>query len=254
MTCTHILRATTAVALLALPLAAAPARSQTQEQPAPSDQPQTQEQQAPSGQQNTAQNGEQGQPQENALVATVGDKEIRSADVMRVIGLLPEPMRAQPPELLVPLAVDQIVLRELILQEARAENLQDDPEVAELAQQSAQAGEEDAMVQIWVQRALESRVTDERVQQVYDQLTAGAGEGQEVPPLEEVRPQIEQQARQQALGEIRAELEQGADIVFYDPSGNPLDPNAAPQGEGARQSPEDDNAAQDGAAPSEPQN
>lgn len=257
MSRTQILRTTTAVALLALPLAAAPDWSHAQEQSAPSDENQTQEQQAPLSPQNEAQSGEQGQAQQNVLVATVGDKEIRTADVMRVIGLLPEPLRTQPPELLVPLAVDQLVMRELILREAQTQKLENDPEVVELAQQSTQAAEEDAMVQVWVRRELESRVTDEKVQDVYDQLTAGAAEGQEIPPLEEVRPQVEQQARQQVLGEIRTELEQGADVVYYDPAGNPLDPDAPAQGDpsGAASDdatrPADEGAAEDPAASSQ---
>ena len=42
--------------------------------------------------------------------------------------------------------------------------------------------------------------------------------------MEQLRPQIEQHLRQQAMQDIQARLRQGAEIVFYDPSGQPLDP------------------------------
>jgi hypothetical protein len=40
---------------------------------------------------------EQGGPAADALVATVGEREIRGSDVMTVIGMLPEPLQAQQP-------------------------------------------------------------------------------------------------------------------------------------------------------------
>ena len=219
------IRDAAAAAALALPFAAMPALAQdapTQTQDAPA---QTQQGQQPAGQQTQA--GQQAlQPE--TLVATVGDAEVRGSDVLSFIGALPEPIRRQQPEMLVSLAVQQLVLRELILQEAMAQNLGEDPEVQALTEGAAQGAQEDAMVQVWLQRELQNQVTDEAVQQTYDALQ-GQSE-QELPPLDQVRPQVEELLRRQAIGTIRADLQQGADITFYGPGGQPMQPQTAPAG------------------------
>jgi len=66
---------------------------------------------------------------QEAVVVTVGDAEIRGSDVMMVIGMMPAQMQSQPPETLVPMALEQLILRELIVAEARTENLSEDPDV-----------------------------------------------------------------------------------------------------------------------------
>ncbi len=233
-----ILLGSAAATLLAMPPSIAHAQEQTSQDQA--QQSQTAEGDQSGGSDSASQqqaggdaSGSQGQtPAADQLVATVGEAEIRGGDVLTVIGLLPEPMRAQPPELLVPMAVDQLVFRELILQQALEQNLGEDPEVRSMVEQSSSAAEEDALVQVWLRRELENAVTDEQVQQVYDQLTQTAGG--EAPPLEQVRPQIEQHLRQQAVADIRQNLAEGVSIVLYDPSGNPVEMSAG-GGQGQQQ-------------------
>lgn len=238
-------------ALLAVPTApAALAQNQDAQSGDQTQQPQVAEdqkangkaqQQAEAGQQQSQQQAEaEGGSQPDVLVATVGDEEIRSSEVMTVIGMLPEPLRAQQPDMLIPIALDQLILRELILEKARSENLGDDPEVQQLAADEAATAQDDAMVQVWLQREMDQRVTDQQVQQTYDRIASGAEEGADVPPLETVRPQIEQQLRQQALGEIRASLHEDAQITFYGPEGEPISegvnqvqPGTAPAPEGS---------------------
>ena len=117
---------------------------------------------------------EQTQPQQQAagdvqapagdqLMATVGEAEIRGGDVLTVIGMLPAPVRAQQPDMLAPIELDQLILRELILQQARGQSLAEDPEVRSLVEQSGVVAEEDAMVQVWLRRELEGAVTDQAV-------------------------------------------------------------------------------------------
>ena len=199
-------------------------------------------QQGQSGQQ--TQSGQQGQvaaqqamtpQQEQALIAKVGDAEIRGRDVMEAIGALPPQLQRQPLELLVPLAFDQLVTREMILQQARSANLQEDPEVRSLSEPVAQAAREQAMVQVWLQRELQNRVTDEKVQQLYDGLKA-AQPDQAIPPLEEIRPLIEQQVRQQAIAEMRNDLRQNTDVTLYGPSGQPLQGQQGQQSQSGSQS------------------
>ena len=222
------LRRTAVAALLGFPLAIGPAVAQQTDSGTTGTQ-----QQEPAQQQSTQSTGGSGQSGSNqqagssqqgdSVVATVGETEIRGSDVMTVVGMLPPQIQSQPPEMLLPMALEQLILRELILEKARSENLADDPEVQAMKESSATTAQDDAMVQIWLNRQLEGVVTDEAVQQAYDQAKS---QDQNVPPLEQVRPQIEQFLRQQAIRDIGQELRQGADIVFYDATGRPV-----PQGD-----------------------
>jgi hypothetical protein len=74
--------------------------------------------------------------------------------------------------MLVPIALDQLVMRELILQQAMTENLGEDPEVIARVDSSNQTAEEDAMVQVWLRRELKGAVTDAEVQRIYDEPSA----------------------------------------------------------------------------------
>jgi hypothetical protein len=171
----------------------------------------------------------------DTLIVTVGEERITGADVVATIDTLPPQLRQQPPALLIPMAVDSLVTRELILQEARAQNLAEDPEVRSLADASAEIAEEDAMVQVYLQRELESRVTDEAVQGAYDALAQSVqaqGAQTQLPPLEQVRPQIERQLQQQALQGLRSELASDVAVVFYGPDGQPMQAQPSPAGGG----------------------
>ena len=219
------LRSTALAALMSVPLVTGAALAQQSQEPA--------QEPAQETAQSQAQVAQEGQPgagadptsesdETDALIATVGEAEIRSSDVMTVIGQLPPQLQSQPPQMLVPMALQQLVLRELILEEARAQNLADDPDVKALVENSASVAEEDAMVQVWLDREFQGVVTDEAVQGVYEDLQAKAEA--ELPAMEELRPQIEQHLRQQAMQGIQARLRQDAAIVLYGPGGEPLDP------------------------------
>ena len=216
-----LMRSAAAAALLGLPLVASPAVAQETQGDQAAEQQQAQTG-AETGMQTTGDQPEQGA---DTLIATVGETEIRGSDLMTVIGALPPQLRSQPPEMLVPMALDQLILRELILQEARAQNLGEDPEVQSLTEGATAAAEEDAMVQVWLERELGDRVTDEAVQQFYSDLQTGSEE--EIGALDQVRPQIEQHLRRQALADIRTTLQEGADITLYGPGGEPVEPQTA---------------------------
>ncbi len=218
------LRRTAIAALLGFPLAIGPAVAQQTNSATTGTQQQDPAQQQSNQPTGSAGNSDSGQQsgagkQGDSVVATVGETEIRGSDVMTVVGMLPPQIQSQPPEMLLPMALEQLILRELILEKARSENLADDPEVQAMKESSATTAQDDAMVQIWLNRQLEGVVTDEAVQQAYDQAKS---QDQNVPPLEQVRPQIEQFLRQQAIRDIGQELRQGADIVFYDATGRPV--------------------------------
>ena len=215
------MRSTAIAALLSLPFASGAAFAQQSQETGQTDQSATPSQDTAQQQSATGSGQSAGDQQTDAVVATVGDAEIRGSDVMTVIGMLPPQLQSQPPQMLVPMALEQLILRELILEEARSQNLAGDPDVQALVESSAQTAEEDAMVQIWLDREMANVVTDEAVQQVYE--GAQAQGAQNLPPVEEVRPQIEQHLRQQAMQDIQMRLRQGADVVLYDPTGRPIE-------------------------------
>ncbi len=160
-----------------------------------------------------------GQP--DGVVARVGAVDIRRSDVMTQIGMLPERVRAQPPELLIPMAVEQLVLRQLILQEASTQELATDPQVQILTEEAAQAARNNVLVQVWLERELGERVTDEAVQAAYDALQATSEA--ELPPLDQVRGQVEQSLQQQEIGVLTQELLGSDLVVFYGPDGQPME-------------------------------
>jgi hypothetical protein len=218
------LSGTALVALLGVPLAFGPASAQQSDttgseqssQSGDMNQSQTSGTSADSGQGS-------GNTQTDAVVATVGDAEIRGSDLLTVIGILPSELQSQPPQMLIPIALEQLIFRELIIEQALSEGLAEDPEVAALVGNSAQTAQEDALVQVWLDRRQEAALTDEAVQQAYDDAQA---QNESLPPLEQVRPQIEEFLRQQAVQASRMELQQGADIVLYDATGRPMEQQA----------------------------
>ncbi|GGF75173.1 hypothetical protein GCM10011402_29820 [Paracoccus acridae] len=207
-----------AVALLSLPLWAGAVLAQ--DTPDPKAQGDTGAEQA---QPLESAQGADGQSSSGAvtdgLLATIGGVEIRNSDVLTAIGALPPPLTAHPPEIVASLVLQQLLLREAIVQKARSQNLAQDPEVQSLVSKATQAAEKHALVQVWLQRELESRVTPDNVEQAYAALQAVSTN--EVPPLEQLRPQLEEGLRRQAVEEIETSLLTGADITFYGPDGKP---------------------------------
>ncbi len=214
------MRGTAIAALLSLPLAGGTALAQESQDDTETEQSATASQDTEQQQSTTGSGQASGDMQADAVVAKVGEAEIRGSDVMTVIGMLPQQMQSQPPQVLMPMALEQLILRELIIEEARSQNLGNDPEVKALVEDSAQKAEEDAMVQIWLAREMKGAVTDDAVQKAYDDAKAEGA--QNLPPVDEVRPQIEQQLRQEAMQEIKTQLRQdGADVVLLDAAGQP---------------------------------
>jgi hypothetical protein len=84
---------------------------------------------------------------EDMVIVRVGDADIRGSDISGAISLLPPQLQQQPTEMLVPMAVNQLIARELILKAGMADNLAEDAEVVALVDGDQMASEQDAMVQ-----------------------------------------------------------------------------------------------------------
>ena len=179
-------------------------------------------------------------PGMDARVATVAGTDITMGEVQAAARAFPPQFaEGQPADLLIAAALDQLILRELVLQDAGDEMAQSD-EVQTLLEQNPEAKQDDAVVQVYVQRELDAAVTDEAVQQAYDAVVENTDA--EVPPLSEVRPQVENQVRQEAFSALNERLRADAEITFYGPDGEELTPEA-----GAPDQPAGDGASQDGA-------
>lgn len=226
-----LMRRTALATLAILPLAGLPAQAQTQTESQTGSQTE-QTQTGGAGQTGTDATGSAGTQAGtaaeggasadalDAVVARVGPIDILTSDVMMQIGMLPERFQAQPPELLVPMALEQLVLRQVILQQATTQELATDPQVQAAAEAAAQAARENVLVQTFIERELADRVTDEEVQALYDQMDE-ASEA-ELPPLEALRPQIEQRLRQQEIAGFSREMLESDLVVFYGPDGAPV--------------------------------
>ena len=153
------------------------------------------------------------------LVVRVGDEDISGSDVSGAISALPPQLRQQPPELLVPMAVNQLIAKELIYKAALADKLNEDSEVVALVEEARSANEKDAMIQVWLQRELGNRVSDETIEAKYEEIKANSD--QEIPPFEAVRAQIQQQLRQEAFSDVEEDLRKDVEIVYYGPDGKP---------------------------------
>lgn len=172
--------------------------------------------------------GQTGAAGDNVLLATVNGVEIRQSDITQVISSLPPQMRQLPPEMVVSMAVDQVVTQELFLEQARSQDLGNDPEVRSLVEPLIEQLTEQAMVQVWLSRQFEEQVDEARLQEEF-------AEFQEANPdseltFEQARPQLEQAVRREVLADLTVNLSERADIVFYDASGDPVDPAASAEG------------------------
>lgn len=197
--------------------AAQPGQSQAGEQAAPQ-----------AGGEGTAQSGDAAG---GRLIATVNDAEIREGDVTQALQTLPPQAQQMPPQMLLPMVVEQLVLRELILARAEQEDLRSDPEVTAMVDPQNEALTEQAILSVWLQRALSERVTEEQITAAFDRFKEANPDT--TVTLETARPQIQQGLTQEAMQQVATELRQGATVVFYDASGNPVPEGGSSQGGGS---------------------
>lgn len=99
---------------------------------------------------------------EDAIVAVVNGKEIRVSDVVATAQQLPAQYRAQL-SLIFPALVERVVDMELLSEAGRADGLADDEQVRELVRQA----EEEAIRQVYLNRAIEQGVTDADIDKAY---------------------------------------------------------------------------------------
>lgn len=163
-----------------------------------------------------------GEAPPDRVIATVNGEEIFMSEAMRAIQALPPQVRQMPPEMLLPVIADQIAAGRLIAARGYDEGLQDDPEVQERVSEAERSIVQD----IWLQRAIADRTTEDAVEEAYEKFVA------ENPPSEEIRARhilVETEDEAKAL---IAQLDEGADFatLAQEHSTGPSGPNGGDLG------------------------
>ncbi|MFC3123938.1 peptidylprolyl isomerase [Pseudoroseomonas globiformis] len=115
-------------------------------------------------------------PSPDTVVARVNGEVIRLADVQEAVQLLPQELRGAPGPMLFPLVVDQLVAQKAIASAARAEKLDQEPEVKEAMRRAA----DEQLQQALLRRAVAPSLTDEALRRRYDAEFAGKAGEEEV--------------------------------------------------------------------------
>lgn len=113
----------------------------------------------------------------NPVVAKVGGQDVTRSEVLEFITTLPEQVRQMPLQNLFPMARDQVVNNKLVADKAKTANLDNDPEVQKMLGQA----KEQIVRNVYVEREVNAKVTDEELQKAYGELKA------EVSKVEEVK-------------------------------------------------------------------
>jgi peptidyl-prolyl cis-trans isomerase C len=112
--------------------------------------------------------GDQAGKPDDPVAATVNGQPILRSEVLEAINSLPQQYRQMPVEMLVPLMAEQVATARLVAQKGIDAGLQNDPEVKE-----RMATAERRIIQdIWLQRQIKAKVTDQAIQDAYKKYLA----------------------------------------------------------------------------------
>lgn len=155
------------------------------------------------------------QPSPDTVIAKVGSDTIRFADLQDALQSLPEQLRAMPPAMLYPMLLDQLVDRDVIVQQARKQNLGDDPKVKQAVSRATDLALQNALLT----RDIQPLLTPTAIQERYDAQYAGKS-GEPQVHAEHILVATEAKAK-----DIIAQLNKGADFAKLAKE-NSTDPSA----------------------------
>lgn len=113
---------------------------------------------------------------QDPVLARVDGEEIRRSDVQAAIGELPPELRSAPESVLSPLVIDQMITQKALVAAARAQKLQDQPEV----QARLKRAEEQELQQALLRQEISPKLTDEALRARYARDVAGKPGEEEV--------------------------------------------------------------------------
>ena len=137
------------------------------------------------------------------VVARVNGREEHLSDLENLAQNLPEQLRNMPPNMLYPILIDQIIDRDLLVQRARKEKLQNDPIVKREMDDAADMALQNALIN----RAVAPAITDQALQAAYQKEIAGK------PGEEEVHARHILVPTEAAADNVIKELQGGADFA-----------------------------------------
>ena len=139
----------------------------------------------------------------NPVVAKVGGEEINRLDVFAQINAMPVQMRQQPIEQVFAIAQDQVVNETLATEKSQQAGLENNPEVVAQIEEA----KKNIIRNIYVQKEIEKRLTDEKLQAAYKDYV------QNFPKAEEVKASHILVAEEDKAKEVIKKLEGGADFA-----------------------------------------
>jgi peptidyl-prolyl cis-trans isomerase C len=139
----------------------------------------------------------------NAVVAKVNGKDIHLSDVQDAMTALPEQARGMPPQVLMPMVIDQLVDRAALADEARKQGLDKDPAV----QAAIARATDQALQNALLRREIAPTITDAAIQARYDQQYKNK------PGQAEVHARHILVATEQEAKDIIAQLQKGGDFA-----------------------------------------
>ncbi|MFC7552729.1 peptidylprolyl isomerase [Pseudoroseomonas wenyumeiae] len=158
-------------------------------------------------------------------MARVDGQEIRRSEVQAAIAELPPELRSAPESVLSPLVIDQMITQKALVAAARAQKLQDQPEV----QARLKRAEEQELQQALLRQEIAPKLTDEALRARYARDIAGKPGEEEVHARhilvssEEEAKKVEAEVRKPgadfaAIARTRSTgpgTEQGGDLGFF---------------------------------------
>ena len=137
------------------------------------------------------------------VVAKVNGDEIRRSEVMQFLTQLPPQLQQMPPQMLMPLIIDQLVTGKLVASEARKANLADDPEVKKRLKQL----EDRVLQEVFLSRKVKERLDQGALEKQYKEHL------EQNPAEEEVRARHILVDSEQKAKDIIAKLSGGAEFA-----------------------------------------
>lgn len=111
----------------------------------------------------------------NPVVAKVAGEDVTRVDVLRFIQTLPPQTRQAPIDQLFPVALEQVINNRVITKQTAGVNLDSDERV----QEQLDIAKQNIVREVYVQKQIEEKLTEERLQTAYNQYTANFPEVQE---------------------------------------------------------------------------
>lgn len=139
----------------------------------------------------------------NPVVAKVDGKDISRMDVLNFIQTLPPQTREMPIEKLFPLAVEQVVNSEIVVEKTKGVQLDNDPEV----QKQLERAKEEITRSVYLQKQVEERITEDRIKTAFDNYVKN------FPNVQEVKASHILVKEEAKAKDMIAQLDKGADFA-----------------------------------------